>query len=170
MKRLKDFIDRKRWVDRSFLMPRGALAALVLVAALSIPVLPATASPVGAADNLSGTWQVSRICVSGCVGTTTLTEMVRPLQGPVFMASGTATMLLYRIGKKKVLVHGATSSSLPTIRTPGTLMRGSGVGQDGSTFSVTWHCIAAAGADGSTREGQLAAPRLKAMPDARGIC
>jgi hypothetical protein len=142
----------------------------MLAAAFFASALSAAASPAGAAGTLSGTWQVTRTCVSGCVGTTTLTEMVQPFRGPVFTASGRATMLLYRLGTKKVLVHAAVSSSLLTIRTPGQLMRGSGVSQDGSIFSVTWHCIAAAGTNASTREGPLSTQRLKVRPAGRGIC
>src|SRR5437763_3058653 len=120
-----------RWIARWVRAHRSARAAAFIVLPFIGPI-PAATSPPTAADSLSGTWQLSRTCLSGCTGTTTLTETVHPYRGPIFMATGTAPMVLYRIGKRKVLVHAATSSSLLTIRTPGQGMQGKGVSQDGS--------------------------------------
>jgi len=151
---------------------RRALVGVVLtLPALGFtPTVLATSSPLTVHDGLSGTWHVSRACVSGCVGTTTLTEVVRPYRGAIFMAAGSASMLLYQIGKQKVLVYAATSSSLLTIRNPGQLMRGPGVGQDGSVFRATWRCVAATEAKVSLLGRRFAVLRPDAMSDARGIC
>jgi hypothetical protein len=136
-------------------------AACILVA-LSISAMPpAAAAPGPVTTSLAGTWRVSRTCVSGCAGSTTVTEVVRPYGPHVFMAHGGPTLVLYQIGNQ-VLVHGATSSSLLTTRIPGQLMSGSSVGSNGSTFTTSWRCVAAptstastsgARTAGSTREG-----------------
>jgi hypothetical protein len=145
----------------------GTLAAGALALA---PAITGATAPIAASNGLSGTWQVSRTCVVGCTGSTTLTETVRPFQGTVFMATGTALMVLYRLGKKRVLVHSATSSSLLSIRAPGQLMRGTGVGQDGSTFTLVWHCTAPPGAEAATRVWRADGHSLPALHTSRGIC
>lgn len=147
---------------------RRTLAAAVVLGLASsfIPVLPAATSPLAAGDVLSGTWQIQRTCVTGCTGSTTATERVRPYRGAVFMASGTSTLVLYRIAAKKVLVHDAKSSSLLTIRTPGGLMHGFAVTQSGSTLSVTWRCVAAAG----IKDRQSDDLRSVSRSNGRGIC
>ena len=136
-------------------------AACVLVTLAASTTAPAAAAPGPVTTSLAGTWRVSRTCVSGCAGSTTVTEVVRPYAPHVFMAHGGLTRVLYQIGNQ-VLVHGAASSSLLTIRIPGRLMSGSSVGSDGSTFTTSWRCVAAptstastpgARTAGSTREG-----------------
>ena len=135
--------------------------AFALVTLAVSAMAPAAAAPGPVTTSLAGTWRVSRTCVSACAGSTTVTEVVRPYAPHVFMAHGGLTLVLYQIGNQ-VLVHGAASSSLLTIRIPGRLMSGSSVGADGSTFTTSWRCVAAptstastsgARTAGSTREG-----------------
>lgn len=120
----------------------GALAGVCLLVALSAPVASA---PPKATDTISGTWQVTRVCNSGCQGTTVSREVVSPYRNGVFTASGPTAFVLYRIGKRKIVVHSALSSSLLTIHIPGQVMRGPGILQDGSTFTTIWRCIAPPG-------------------------
>jgi hypothetical protein len=143
-----------------------AFAACILVTLAVSAMAPAAAAPDPVTTSLAGTWRVSRTCVAGCAGSTTVTEVVRPYAPHVFMAHGGLTLVLYQI-RNQVLVHGATSSSLLTIRLPGQLMSGSGVGADGSTFTTSWRCVAAptstastsgAGTAGHTREGPQVVP------------
>jgi hypothetical protein len=117
-------------------------AALALITLAVSAIAPAAAAPGPVTASLAGTWRVSRTCVSGCAGSTTVTEVVRPYAPGVFMAHGGLTLVLYQIGNQ-VLVHGATSSSLLTTRIPGRLMSGPSVGADGSTFTTSWRCVAA---------------------------
>jgi hypothetical protein len=147
-------------------------AAFALVTLAVSAMTPAAAAPAPAATSLAGTWRVSRTCVSGCTGSTTVTEVVRPYAPHVFMARGGLPLVLYQVGNQ-VLVHGATSSSLLAIRIPGQLMSGSSVGTNGSTFTTSWRCVAAptsttspAGSRtaGITQEG----PRV--VPGARVHC
>src|SRR2546423_14121480 len=144
-------------------------AACILVTLVVSTMAPAAAAPGPATTSLAGTWRVSRTCVSGCTGSTTVTEVVRSYAPHVFMARGGLSLVLYQVGNQ-VLVHGATSSSLLAIRIPGQLMSGSSVGTNGSTFTTSWRCVAAptstaspAGARpaGSTREGPQVAPRAR---------
>src|SRR5918912_3761757 len=107
-------------------------AACILVTLVVSAMAPAAAAPGPVTTSLAGTWRVSRTCVSGCAGSTTVTEVVRSYAPHVFMAHGGLTLVLYQIGNQ-VLVHGATSSSLLAIRIPGQLMSGSSVGANGST-------------------------------------
>ena len=124
-------------------------AAFALVTLAVSAMAPAAAAPGPAITSLAGTWRVSRTCVSGCAGSTTVTEVVRPYAPHVFMARGGLTLVLYQI-RNQVLVHGAASSSLLTIRIPGRLMSGSSVGSDGSTFTTSWRCVAAPTSTAST--------------------
>jgi hypothetical protein len=118
---------------------QGGRPAGTLAAPPSAPAAHAAAQ----SDDLLGTWQVTRTCVSGCTGTTTLSEVVRAYNDSVDMATSSVTILLYRITRRKVLTHAAASSSLLTIRVPGQLMDGPAIGQDGSTLRTTWRCVAA---------------------------
>src|ERR671937_1825306 len=150
-------------------MLRGStltFAACALVTLAVSAMAPAAAAPGPVTASLAGTWRVSRTCISGCAGSTTVTEVVRSYAPHVFMAHGRLTLVLYQIGNQ-VLVHGAASSSLLTIRIPGRLMSGSSVGADGSTFTASWRCVAAptstastpgARTAGITREGPQVAP------------
>jgi hypothetical protein len=73
----------------------------------------------------------------------------------------------------QVLVHGPKDSSLLTIRMPGKLMNGSGVAQDGSTFTVEWRCVAAPKAESAASGARIAhipAEQPDAMPLAQDIC
>ncbi|MBV9280106.1 MAG: hypothetical protein JOZ41_08505 [Chloroflexi bacterium] len=145
-------------------------AALALVALTSAHAVSAATASVAAGDDLSGTWQVTRACVSGCTGTTTFTEKVRPYRGTVFTATGGLTMVLYRIGTQKVLVHAAKSSSLLTIRTSGQLMRGPSVDQAGNALTVTWRCVAAPATGGSTSVAPGRGMQPLKVPAGRTIC
>ena len=144
-------------------------AAFALVTLAVSAITPAAAAPASAATSLAGTWRVSRTCVSGCTGSTTVTEVVRPYAPHVFMARGGLTLVLYQT-RNQVLVHGSRSSSLLTIRIAGQLMSGAGVGADGSTFTTSWRCVAAptftaatsgARRAGITREGPQFTPRAR---------
>jgi hypothetical protein len=125
------------------------LAALAIATPLALANISGTeqaaAIAVPARDGLSGTWQVSRICLSICLSPQGVLKVVRPLHARtgVFVTSDPTPQVLYRLGTQ-VLVHGPKDSSVLTIRTPGLLMSGSGVGADGSTFTTTWRCIAPA--------------------------
>ena len=133
-------------------MLRGStltFAACALVTLSISSMAPAAAAPGPVTTSLAGTWRVSRTCLSGCAGSTMVTEVVRPYAPHVFMARGRLTLVLYQI-RNQVLVHGATSSSLLAIRIPGQLMSGSGVGADGSTFTTSWRCVAAPTSTAST--------------------
>jgi hypothetical protein len=130
-------------------------AALALITLSISAVAPAAAAPDPVTTSLAGTWRVSRTCVAGCAGSTTVTEVVRPYVPHVFMAHGGLTLVLYQI-RNQVLVHGATSSSLLTIRIPGRLLSGSGVGADGSTFTTAWRCVAAPTSTASTSGARTA--------------
>jgi hypothetical protein len=72
-----------------------------------------------------------------------MTEAVKAIRTSVFTASGSSTMVLYKLGPDKVLVHSALSSSMLTIRVAGQRMNGKGVDHQGNTFQTTWTCIAA---------------------------
>lgn len=120
--------------------------ACLCAAALALAAtLPAAAAPKHSSVSLAGTWQVNRSCISGCKGTTTQTETVSAHGGNVFLASGSADLSLYVVGKQ-VLVHSQDETTLLAIKTPGQLMSGSGIAGDGSTFNSTWRCTAAASA------------------------
>ena len=122
------------------------ILACLLAAALAVAAaLPASAAPKHSSTSLTGTWQVKRRCIAGCKGTTTATETVSAHGANVFLASGSADLALYLVGKQ-VLVHSQDETTLLTIKTPGQLMSGSGIAGNGSTFSSTWRCTAAASA------------------------
>ena len=130
-------------------------AACALVTLAVSTMAPAAAAPGPVTTSLAGTWRVSRTCVSGCAGSTTVTEVVRPYAAHVFMARGGLTLVLYQI-RNQVLVHGAASSSLLTTRIPGRLMSGSSVGANGSTFATSWRCVAAPTSTASTSGARMA--------------
>ena len=93
-------------------MLRGStltFAAGALVTLSISTMAPAAAAPGPVTTSLAGTWRVSRTCVSGCAGSTTVTEVVRPYAPHVFLAHGGLTLVLYQLGDQ-VLVHGAASS------------------------------------------------------------
>lgn len=140
---------------------RGALAACVatVLAASSAQSAASMSAPQTPAPGLAGTWRVTRACVLGCTGTTILTEHVGAYRNGVFLATGSVTQLLYPISARRVLVHAAKSSSFLKIVSPGRRMQGVGVGDDASTFSITWQCIAAPAAQTSGLR-----------PLARGMC
>src|SRR2546423_2421544 len=104
-------------------------AACILVTLVVSTMAPAAAAPGPATTSLAGTWRVSRTCVSGCAGSTTVTEVVRPYAPHVFMAHGGLTLVLYQIGKQ-VLVHVPAPSSPLTIPMPGRRMSGSSMRAD----------------------------------------
>ena len=122
---------------------RAALIALAMTALLTMPASgPAAAASAPGADGLSGTWRVSRICLTICASPNPVLKVVSHLAGNVFATSGSTRQVFYRIGTQ-VLVHGPKDSLLLTIQTAGQLMSGFGVGADGSTFKTTWQCVAA---------------------------
>jgi hypothetical protein len=117
------------------------MGLLVGVMAVWLAVFqPVSAAPTST-DVLTGTWQVTKTCVSGCAGTTVATERVHRVHSHVFMATGTTTVVLYRLGSETILVHSAVSSSLLTIQIPGQMMKGRGVTVDGGVFITTWRCV-----------------------------
>ena len=149
-----------------------ALTALSLLALASPDAAPASAAPVPQRDVLSGQWQVTRTCASGCAGSTSVHKTVHRRAGNVYVATGGPTQLLYRMGMQ-VLVHGPKDSSLLTITMPGKLMKGSGVAQDGSTFAVEWRCTAAPkAASGASRASFASTPAERPVlpPLALDIC
>lgn len=139
-------------------MPRGAALALITLPLLlsACSVLPGASPPAprgptptaGSGDILSGTWKIDRSCIRNCgpLGLTTsmsVTELVTARGGNVYQGSGAADLWLYRVGNS-VLVHNKLAASLLTIRVPGQLMTGSGVGDRGIAFRTTWRCVAGA--------------------------
>jgi len=142
---------------------------LLVVTALGALALSSTAEPASATvpgPGLTGTWEVTRVCSTGCTGTTILTEHVVPYRRGVFRATGDVSQLLYPISTRKVLTHAATSSSLLTTKVPGETMRGLGVAGDGSTFTVVWQCIGSNPAAKRTRDTN----RLTLQPLGRAVC
>src|SRR2546423_15681384 len=99
-------------------------AACILVTLVVSTMAPAAAAPAPGTTSLSGTWRVSRTCVSGCAGSTTVTEVVRPYAPHVFMARGGLTPGRYQIGNQ-ALVHRARASPPLTVSIPGQLISGS---------------------------------------------
>ena len=91
----------------------------------------------------------------------------------VFAATGSATLVLYRMGNQ-VLVHAAAQSSLLTIRVPGQLMSGAGVDEQGNTFKTTWRCLVGAAGSASAPGGvgaiRAGARQPTSLRGARGVC
>jgi hypothetical protein len=127
---------------------RHILAALALALPLSLLTVSGTRSaagiPASPSDGLSGTWQISRLCLTICVSPKPVLKTVRHWHDAVFETVSRPPQILYRIGTQ-VLVHGPKDSLVLTILTRGMLMSGSGVGADGSTFDTTWRCVTPAG-------------------------
>ena len=148
---------------------RRSLAALLTVIwALSwvaASTLPAAARQTPTApDGLSGTWRVSRACLTICVSPKPVLKVVHHLTGQVFVTEGTVRQTLYLTGTQ-VLVHGPKDSLILTVRTLGQAMDGYVVGNDGSTFTTTWRCVAAP----STAAAQGAMPARQSGPQPRSI-
>jgi hypothetical protein len=153
-----------------------SLAALAVLLPLSLSVVaaaPPTAPPVAANDVLSGTWQVTRTCLTVCVSPPPALKVVRHVRGDVYMTEGLPPQVLYRVGDQ-VLVHGPADSSLLTITTPRQLMRGVGVAANGSTFRSTWRCVAPPKATAAITmvpaSGALAQPALRSRARGMGAC
>jgi hypothetical protein len=148
---------------------RCSLAALFTVAALWLTSAPATlpalaAQPAVSEDILSGTWRVSRTCLTHCVSPKPVLKVVHHLDGSVYVTEGSVRQLLYLSGSQ-VLVHGPKDSLMLTIRTRGQLMSGYGVGTDGSTFTTTWRCVAApsSAALSGTTSASLGGPQPRSI-------
>jgi len=152
------------------------LAALVLALPLSLLTVSGTRSAAGMpappSDGLSGTWQVSRICLTICVSPKPVLKTVRHWHDAVFETSNRPPQILYRIGTQ-VVVHGPKDSLVLTIRERGMLMSGSGIGADGSTFDTTWRCVSPAGLASiiqSVTPANVAGARPAAAPLAMTLC
>lgn len=151
--------------------------APVVFAALTLNTLAPFAAPVAAApiarhDILSGTWRVSRACLTGCITPAPVTKVVHLRTGNVYVATGGPTQVLYQMGMQ-VLVHSARDSSLLTISRPGQRMDGSGVGADGSTFNTTWTCVAppnTAGATSGARIESTTTEQPRVVPGEQARC
>jgi len=155
---------------------RHILAALILALPLSLLTVSGTRSAAGIAasssDGLSGTWQVSRHCLTICVSPKPVLKTVRHWHDAVFETDSRPPQILYRIGTQ-VLVHGPKDSLVLTIVTHGMLMSGSGVGADGSTFDTTWRCVAPAGSVSiiqSAAPASVAGTRPAVAPLAMTLC
>ena len=136
------------------------LVALLALSTSSPPAAaakPARAAPMLLPDILSGTWQVSRTCLTLCVSPPPVLKVVHHLSGDVYATANRPPQLLYLLGRQ-VLVHGPTDSLLLTIRIPGHLMSGAGVGATGSTFTTAWRCLAPHGAATAVPGGAEARP------------
>jgi len=152
------------------------LAALALALPLFLLTVSGTRSaggtPASPSDGLSGTWQVSRLCLTLCVSPKPVLKTVRHWHDTVFETSNRPPQILYRIGTQ-VLVHGPKDSLVLTIRERGMLMSGSGVGADGSTFGTTWRCVAPAGSVSiiqSVTPADVAGTRPAVAPLAMTLC
>jgi hypothetical protein len=117
--------------------------AISTLSCITAGALPAAARQAPTApDGLSGTWRVSRTCLTICTSPQPVLKVVHHLSGRVFVTAGAVRQTLYLTGTQ-VLVHGPKDSLILTVRTRGQLMSGYGVGTDGSTFTSTWRCVAA---------------------------
>jgi hypothetical protein len=100
-------------------------------------------------------------------------EVVQPRGANVYSATGSAPLVLYRIGNQ-VLVHSPQDSALLTIRVAGRLMSGAGVNAQRHTFTTTWRCIKGAAQAAPLRPGTALIPAGIQQPApvgaARGIC
>jgi hypothetical protein len=109
---------------------------IALVAATVLLLTPGPAAKAGS-PSLSGTWQVKRTCIAYCTGTKVTKEKVSAKGNNVYTASGDKDLMLFVLGKQ-VLVHNTDETSLLALTASGRQMSGSGVGGDGSTFTVVW--------------------------------
>ncbi|PZR97594.1 MAG: hypothetical protein DLM70_19040 [Chloroflexi bacterium] len=123
-----------------FLAVRVMLLFTVILIASSVPAL--SFQSLGR-DGISGTWRVTRVCVSGCSGRTTGTEVIAPVQyrANVHLGTGNSSLVLFTIGKRRILVHSATTSTLLNVVVPGVRMRGPSIDTRDNTFVSTWICI-----------------------------
>jgi hypothetical protein len=120
---------------------RRALHMLALLVPLSMSGIAMTAPPAGpASDVLSGTWRVSRVCLTICTSPPPVTKVIHHVAGNVYKTGGQTPQMLLQMGRQ-VLVHGPKDSLLLTLDPHGRLMTGQGVAADGSTFQTTWRCI-----------------------------
>lgn len=154
-----------------FMLVALAMAIILFMLAVPAPGRSAAAAP-AATDVLSGTWRVSRTCLTICASPKPVLKVIRHLDGDVYATGGSTPQVLYLIGRQ-VLVHGPKDSILLTIDAPGRLMHGLGVGADGSTFQTTWRCTAARGAaataQGATPDGSTASRPVRVLM-AMGAC
>jgi hypothetical protein len=115
-------------------------AAVAATGLLLVPFRPADAARTGNVS-LQGTWQVKRTCLAVCSGARVSKEKVSVKGNNIYTASGDKDLMLYVLGKQ-VLVHDPDETSLLWVASSGRQMSGSGVGADGSTFTVVWHRVA----------------------------
>ncbi len=149
-----------------------ALAMLVVPAMLILAccaAAPVAAAPAAPHDVLSGRWVVSHVCLTLCKGSERFSEAIRHREGSVYMGTGGEAEVLYQMGSQ-VLVHAPDNSVVLTIRQPRQFMTGQGVTSTGATFSVTWRCVAAPGAQPKATTSALAAGRSDDAPQAREVC
>lgn len=147
------------------------LAPAVTVLMCSAP-LPAAAAPSTAHDILSGRWQISHTCLSGCTGRQQFDEVIRHRAGNVYAGRGGEPEMLYQLGSR-VLVHAPSNSVLLTVRQPRILMSGVGITADGATFDVTWRCAGKAtttGAGSGAATAGISAEGSRAVPAAVEVC
>lgn len=142
-------------------------ATLVLaVCAVGFGGRATAGSPRMGISHLLGTWTVTRTCPT-CYPPTTTRETVRLRAGNVYTATGSFPLVLYQMGKR-VLVHGAKSSTLLTIRVPGRLMKGPGIDNTGKPFTSTWRCLLPLPAQ--TTRADTNRVRPESVSSARVIC
>ncbi|HZS91715.1 MAG TPA: hypothetical protein VFE42_30050 [Chloroflexota bacterium] len=115
---------------------RSSVVVAIAATGLLMPGLQPVAARTGA-TSLTGTWQVKRTCVAFCTGTKVSREKVTAKGNNIYAASGDIDLMLYVLGKQ-VLVHDPDETSLLSVAPSGRQMSGSGVGGDGSTFTVVW--------------------------------
>lgn len=138
----------------------GRVRGLIPVVALVMSAVTPAVARVGATGGLAGTWRVSRRCSTGCHGSSTVVEQVRPHGHNVYVAGG--GLVLYESGNQ-VLVHSSAASSLLTIRVPGQLMDGVSLQADGSIRSVTWRCLAPFGGSSGAVHARPNAPSAQVV-------
>src|SRR5215469_12398361 len=86
------------------------LMAISTLSCITAGALPASARQAPTApDGLSGTWRVSRTCLTICTSPQPVLKVVHRLSGPVFVTGGTVRQTLYLTGTQ-VLVHGPKDS------------------------------------------------------------
>ncbi len=116
------------------------MASLLILLSMSGIAMAAAPRAGLVSDVLSGTWRVSRVCLTVCTSPPPVTKVVHHVSGNVYKTGDRVPQVLLQMGRQ-VLVHGAKDSLLLTLDPHGRLMTGQGVAADGSTFRTTWRCI-----------------------------
>jgi hypothetical protein len=72
-----------------------AVSLTVVVMMVMAGTTASSATSRRSTDGLTGSWRVTRVCLTGCKGTTSGTEAVVKLHSHVFTATGSLSLVLY---------------------------------------------------------------------------